>query len=80
MVPSALVNFELNGERRDDLGGDPDGPEGPLTVLALLTKLDLADRRVAVAINAEVVPRSSFLATRIREGDRVEVIQAVGGG
>lgn len=47
---------------------------------SLLEQLDLARRRVAVAINTEVIPKSSFDRIAIREGDRVEVIQAVGGG
>ena len=72
MVPSASVNFELNGERRE--------VETQLTVHSLLHQFDLLERRVAVAINTEVVPKSRFDTAVIREGDRVEVIQAVGGG
>jgi sulfur carrier protein len=66
------VKFELNGE--------PFEVEHELTVQALLERLDLRRRRVAVAVNSEVVPRSELGRARIREGDRVEVIQAVGGG
>jgi sulfur carrier protein len=66
------VKFELNGETRE-LEGEP-------SLHALLEQLDLHRRRVAVAINSEVVPRSRFPAVRVQEGDRVEVIQAVGGG
>jgi sulfur carrier protein len=66
------VKFELNGE--------PFEVEHELTVQALLERLDLRRRRVAVAVNSEVVPRSEVGRVRIREGDRVEVIQAVGGG
>ena len=72
MVPSSSVDFELNGEKRQ--------VSEPLTVLDLLAEFDLAGRRVAVAINAEVVPKSSFERRTIRAGDQVEVIQAVGGG
>ncbi len=72
MVPSPSVNFELNGERRE--------VETQLTVHSMLDRFDLLGRRVAVAINAEVVPKSHFEKAVIREGDRVEVIQAVGGG
>jgi sulfur carrier protein len=46
----------------------------------LLERFELQQRRVAVAVNAEVVPRSRFESHEIQEGDRVEVIQAVGGG
>jgi sulfur carrier protein len=68
------VRFRLNGETRDLEGADG------LSVRALLERLELAGRRVAVAINSEVVPRSRFAEVSVREGDAVEVIQAVGGG
>ena len=44
------------------------------------TRFDLVRGRVAVAINGDVVPRSSFDERKIQDGDRVEVIHAVGGG
>ena len=74
MVPSSTVDFEINGERFD-----PEQDE-PITVRSLLEKLDLTRRHVAVAINAQVVPRSRFDEVRVQAGDRVELIQAVGGG
>lgn len=66
------MKFELNGDAYDI--------ECEFTVQTLLEHLDLERRRVAVALNSKVVPRSRFDRTRIAEGDRVEVIQAVGGG
>ena len=82
MVPWTDVGFELNGEAREltEFAKRPASEGVRLTVRALLEELDLVGRRVAVAINAEVVPRSRFATTPAREGDRVEVIQAVGGG
>ena len=68
------MDFEINGERFE-----PEEDE-PITVRSLLEKLDLSRRKVAVAINAQVVPRSRFDEVRVQDGDRVEVIQAVGGG
>lgn len=67
------MNFELNGETQRQ-------PDDAITVRSLLERLDLARKRVAVAVNAQVVPRSRFDEFEIRDGDRVEVIQAVGGG
>jgi sulfur carrier protein len=66
------VNYVLNGESHST--------PTPLSVLELLQSFELAKRRVAVAINAEVVPRSRFAEVFIRDGDRIEVIHAVGGG
>ena len=49
-------------------------------VVDLLLRLGLRRDGVAVAINGEVVPRSTWPARALGAGDRVEVIQAVGGG
>jgi sulfur carrier protein len=50
------------------------------TVAGLIVELDLAGRRVAVEVNAEIVPRSRYGERVLAAGDRVEVISAVGGG
>ena len=54
-------------------------PEG-LSLSALLERLNLPPDRVAVERNLEIVPRRSWSETMIREGDRLEVVQFVGGG
>jgi sulfur carrier protein len=51
-----------------------------LTMAELIERLALAGRRIAVEVNAELVPRSRFAEHRLRADDRVEIIQAVGGG
>jgi sulfur carrier protein len=51
-----------------------------LTMAELLAQLRLADRRLAVEVNAELVPRSRFEEHRLAPQDRVEIIHAVGGG
>jgi sulfur carrier protein len=52
------------------------------TVQAALTALDLpaAPRGVAVAVDAEVVPRGQWDAHRLHDGARVEVLRAIQGG
>lgn len=66
------MEIHLNGEAR--------------TLSHAMTLLDLARAcgidvaRVAIAVNAAVVPRSALAATPVRDGDRVEIVQAVGGG
>ena len=52
----------------------------PLTVAALLAARGLAGKRVAVERNGEIVPRSQHAETRLVEGDRLEIVVAVGGG
>jgi sulfur carrier protein len=49
-------------------------------IRALVLSLGLNPEGVAVALNAEVVPRSRQAQTLLTEGDKIEVIRAVGGG
>jgi len=42
--------------------------------------LNLTGKRLAVEKNGEIVPRSLFLETKLRDGDKLEIIGAVGGG
>jgi sulfur carrier protein len=51
-----------------------------MTVLELLADLGWAERRVAVERNGEIVPRSTHGEVMVAAGDRLEIIQAVGGG
>jgi len=54
--------------------------ERPVDVSALLAALKLAGKKVAVERNGEIVPRSEFAARCIANGDRLEIVVAVGGG
>ena len=54
-------------------------PEG-CTVLGLLRHLGVDGRRIAVAVNRDVVPRALFASHPLGSGDRVEILEAVGGG
>jgi len=49
-------------------------------VARLLEELALAGKRVAVEKNGEIVPRSRYSDTRLADGDRLEIVVAVGGG
>jgi sulfur carrier protein len=51
-----------------------------LTFAQLIDELALAGRRLAVERNGEIVPRSRFGDARLADGDRIEVVMAVGGG
>ena len=50
------------------------------TVNGLLETLEMAGHRVAVAVNRDVVPRSQYGAVVLAADDRVEILEAVGGG
>jgi sulfur carrier protein len=49
-------------------------------VARLIDVLDLRDRRVAVAINRDVIPRSDFATYCLQQNDHIEILEAVGGG
>jgi len=71
-VPVQNLDLFVNGDSRVVPAG--------CTVDGLIEILGLAGRRVAVAINRDVVPRSAFGSRRFARGDRVEILEAVGGG
>ena len=50
------------------------------SVADLVEALGLAGRRLAVAVNRNVVPRAQHALHRLAAGDRVEILEAVGGG
>ena len=54
--------------------------EKPVDVSALLSSLDLVGKKVAVERNGEIVPRSAHASTVLSDGDRLEIVVAVGGG
>jgi sulfur carrier protein len=49
-------------------------------VAELIEALGLSGRKLAVAVNREVVPRAHYRKRRLADGDRVEILEAVGGG
>ena len=54
--------------------------EEALTVAQLIDKLDLKNKKVAIERNGEIVPRSRFGDQKLSNGDKIEVVVAVGGG
>lgn len=70
------VTLTLNGETRTF--GVPD--DGQLSVLGLLTHLELDARKVAVERNEEIVPRSRYASTILAGGDSLEIVHFIGGG
>ncbi|MDY0249453.1 MAG: sulfur carrier protein ThiS [Pseudomonas sp.] len=51
-----------------------------LSVAGLLEHLQIAGRRVAVELNFEIVPRSLYETTLLKDGDALEIVHAIGGG
>jgi thiamine biosynthesis protein ThiS len=66
------VTITLNGERFE--------LDSPLSVTALLDRLDIDARRVAVEHNLNIIRRQTYSDTLIGDGDTVEIVNFVGGG
>jgi len=65
------IDVIINGETRQI---------EPQTLRALLETLDFADKRVAVELNGEIIPKSAHADTQLQAQDRIEIVVAVGGG
>lgn len=65
------MQIVVNGEQKEI---------GPLSVLGLLESLEIDPRRVAVELNLEIVPKPDYATTVLQDGDRIEIVQFVGGG
>lgn len=62
------------------LNGTPTALPDNATVSQLLAQAGLAERRVAVEVEGEIVPRSAHATQVLQPGDRVEIVHALGGG
>ena len=69
---NAQMQIQLNGKPRDLETGS--------TLVALLQAEGLAERRVAVEVNGEIVPRGVHASHVLQAQDRVEIVHALGGG
>jgi sulfur carrier protein len=66
------MKIVLNGQERDIAAA--------ISLAQLLETTGYADRRVAVEVNREIVPRSQYGERVLNAGDRVEIVHALGGG
>ena len=62
------------------VNGKPHRLDAATDVSALLARLELAGKKVAVERNGEIVPRSAHASTLLADGDELEIVVAVGGG
>ena len=62
------------------LNGTPTELEDGCTIAAVVSRLELAGKRMAVEVNEEIVPRSQHASFTFEVGDQVEIVHAVGGG
>jgi sulfur carrier protein len=81
-------SFAGNGQLREiiqliqiTINGNPRSFElEAMTVGALVEKLGLTGKRLAIERNGEIVPKSTFAEVALQNGDKLEIVGAVGGG
>jgi sulfur carrier protein len=61
------------------VNGDRVAIEG-MSVLDFLLTTEIDPARVAVELNLDILPKSDYSTTMLRDGDRLEIVQFVGGG
>ncbi len=67
-----FLKLVINGQERDTLSSH--------NLDDLLKELEISGTHIAIALNSQVIPRSNYGSTLLREGDKVEIVHAVGGG
>ena len=68
----APISIRLNGEIKEVPAG--------ISISGLLQLAGYGERRVAIERNGEIVPRSQHLITEVAANDRIDIVQAIGGG
>ncbi|MFC6670424.1 sulfur carrier protein ThiS [Marinobacterium aestuariivivens] len=68
------------GSMRIQVNGDTMELRDGSSLADLVEKLGLGDKRIAAEVNLEIVPRSEHRSLQLSDGDRVEIVHAIGGG
>ena len=71
MLQSPPMNLTVNDNPLDFNGN---------TIADLLEQLEIRGRRLAVEVNREIVPKGEHETFKLKDGDRVEIVHAIGGG
>jgi sulfur carrier protein len=66
------MNITVNGESRSLQPGT--------SLAELVEKLGLEGKRIAVEVNRDIVPRSEYRDFRLSDNDKIEIVNAIGGG
>ena len=62
------------------VNGEAQEVEQGTTLAQLVEQRGLVGKRFAIEVNQEVVPRSQYSQSTVRERDRIEIVAAIGGG
>lgn len=69
---SLLMRIQVNGQDHE--------LSDPMTLARLVERLGLDARKIAIERNLEIVPRSTYEQTALQDGDKLEIVNFVGGG
>jgi len=67
-----MITFSVNGDQHK--------VSSTITLADLLGELKLNGKRIAVELNHEIIPRSNFANTQLKQDDHIEIVHAIGGG
>ena len=70
--PESIMQLVINGQEKD--------LKSSRNIAQMLQELDITGSHIAVALNHQVVPRANYDQTSLKDGDKVEIVHAVGGG
>ena len=66
------MNITINGEQHT--------LEDEFNLQQLISMLELENKRLAIEVNQEIIPRSEHASYILKQDDKVEIVQAIGGG
>ena len=66
------MKITINGENRT--------LNEPISLKQLVSDLGLENKRLAIEVNQDIVPRGEYADTLLKENDKVEIVHAIGGG
>ncbi|EDM46223.1 sulfur carrier protein ThiS [Marinobacter algicola DG893] len=72
--------FKAGNVMQVQVNGDAMELPEEVTVAVLIERMALVGKRFAVEVNEDIVPRSQHATFSLNEGDKVEVVHAIGGG
>jgi sulfur carrier protein len=67
-----LITVSINGDSRQF--------KQPFSITELVAEMNYTGKRIALERNGEIVPRSTFAEQMLKDGDKLEIVVAVGGG
>ena len=67
-----MISVSINGESRQLASS--------ISVAMLVEQMQLTGKRIALERNGEIVPRSRYAEQMLADGDKLEIVGAVGGG